>query len=886
MHQVFKKINSRILVFLFLLLLSWGCSTQKNTFVSRNFHSITTKYNGYFNGRESYIKGLQQLDKVHEDNYEDILSIFRYGSPQQATLVAGNMDLAYQKASVAIRKHSMNIKGIEYNRWIDDSYYLIARSHYFKGDINLAVLTFQYIIRQFDTPLKYKSKIWVAKSYIKNKEFNNALPVLEALAKDSDEGLLDKEALLLYNMVYADFHLRQQNFSQAIPYLDFSAGAAPKRKLRARLTYILAQAYHKEENYAMAQQTYRKVLKLNPEFQMAFQSRINMAMAFDVKSGDSSFILSELKGMLRSNENKEFRDQIYYALAQLSIRQNNEKQAIEYYNLSLENYRGNKSQKGITFLRLGEISFTKKDYINAAMYYDSTMTYLSPVYPEFEAAGKKNVILKEMSSNLLRIQREDSLQAIARLSTDERNARLDLIIAELLEKERLEKEKEQERALMRQQMARSGRGQTPGAGEGGWYFYNPSAINFGRNEFYAKWGERQLEDLWRISNKRVIAFGETASDLDPMDGEEKDQTGRVTRSSLMQNIPNTPEKLKTSDQRIAQSYYNVALIFKDKLNNESEAIRHFETLVSRFPENENKLLSAYFLYVLLNQSGNPVKADVYRNMIIRDFPDTDFARILSDPNYRENITNRQNRIKELYARAYHAYDRNDFKTAMDIVKQSQTDSLDVSREQAAQFAFLKALIFAKTDSHEMLIEQLTYVTQNFTQTNVHEPATNLLAYLGSGARPISNQVNPAETPRSNNVANQQQTVSQKNSIFSYSPNSVHFYVMVVNTREVQIRQLRSDIDSFNKNSFPENNLNMSTLFFNQNQQLITITNFPDATQALSYGQKMINAMNAKEYNSSSFNGFAISVDNYPVFYQERKLDEYLDFFNNSYSGIK
>jgi tetratricopeptide (TPR) repeat protein len=886
MYKVFKKIHSRFPVFLFLLFFSVACSTQKNTFVSRNFHSITTKYNGYFNGRENYLKGLQQLDKVHEDNYEDVLSVFRYGSTQQATLVAGNMDLAYQKASVAIRKHSMNIKGIEYNRWIDDAYYLIARSHYFKGDINLAVLTFQYIIRQFDTPLAYKSKIWVAKSYIKSREFNNAQTLLEALAKDSEEGLLDKEALLLYNMVYADFHLQQRVFSQAIPYLDNSAKLASKKKLRSRLTYILAQAYQKEENFAMAQQTYRSVLKMKPDFQMAFQARINMAMAFDVKSGDSGFIVSELKGMLKDNENREFRDQIYYALAQLSFRQNLEKEALEYYNLSLENYRGNKSQKGITFLRLGEMNFAKKDFISAAMFYDSTMTYLSPVYPEYEAAGKRNVILKELSANLIRIQHEDSLQAISRLGTEERNARLDLIIAELLKKEQIEQEKERERAAMRQQMARTGRGQTPGAAEGGWYFYNPTAINFGRNEFYAKWGERQLEDLWRISNKRVIAFGESGTELDPAEGEVSETSGRVTRASLMQNVPNTPEKLAASNDRMAQSYYNVALIFKDKLNNNTEAIPYFETMISRFPENENRLLSAYFLYTLHNQSGNHSRAGIYKNMIINDYPDTDFARILSDPDYRENIENRQNKIKELYARAYQAYDSNDYTTAMRLVNQSQTDSIDISREQAAQFAFLKALIIAKTDPQDMLVEQLNYVTQNFTDTDVHGPATSLLAYLNSGAPIATGSLNPSVSTPKDTETKQPSPMAPESSIFSFNANTVHFYVLVVNTREVQIRQLRNDINTFNKESFAASNLNMSTLFFDQNQQLITVTNFPDATQALAYGNKLIEGMKAKEYDQSAFNGFAISVENYPLFYQERKLDEYLEFFNYSYSGIK
>jgi tetratricopeptide (TPR) repeat protein len=349
-------------IFLFLA----SCSTQKNTFTNRTYHSITTKYNGFFNARESYRTGLKRLSERHEDNYENVLSIFRYGGEQSAAMVAGNMDVAYQKASTAIRRHSMNIRGVEYNRWIDDCFYLIARSHFFKRDYNLAVLTFEYIIRQFDTPLKYKSEIWVAKSYAFAGQYDSAIQALERVARSDQEGFLDNETKLLYYKVSADLYLRRENYSEAARYLEMATQIAPNRRQKARLTFILAQAHHRNQNFAGAQTAYRRVLRMNPDFQMAFQARINMAMAFDVNSGDSRFVKAELEGMLKDSRNREFRDQIYYALAQFSMRQQKENEAIEYYNLAIENYRENRSQKGLSFLRLGEIYFNRKEYLAAA----------------------------------------------------------------------------------------------------------------------------------------------------------------------------------------------------------------------------------------------------------------------------------------------------------------------------------------------------------------------------------------------------------------------------------------------------------------------------------------------------------------------------------------
>jgi tetratricopeptide (TPR) repeat protein len=856
-----------------LLLVFSACSTQKNTFINRNYHSITTKYNGYFNARESYREGVRRLVNMHEDNYEEILSVFRYGTEQNARVVASNMDVAYQKASTAIRRHSMSIKGVEYNRWIDDSFFLIARSHFFKRDYNLAVLTFEYIIRQYDTSIKYRSKIWVAKSYIAAGEFNNAQQALDRVSKSDQEGLLGNDARLLFNKVYADFHLRQKNYGKAVTYLDNAINLTSGRRNKARLTFILAQAYQYDQNFAKAQQTYAQVLKMNPEFQMAFQARINMAMAFDTKTGDSAFILSELNGMLKNSRNREFKDQIYYALAQFSMRQQKEKEAIDYYQLSIDNYLDNDSQKGLSFLRLGEIYFKRQDYLKAARHYDSTMVYLSRGYPTIEQITATHKILQELASNMVTIQREDSLQRLASLSPMERNTILDGIITEIELKAQQERELEQERARMRQDMARRGTQPAAGEGDGGWYFYNPSAMSFGQNEFYARWGNRRLEDLWRISNKRVIAFG----DIEGAPEEDMEgglPGGRVTRASLMENLPMTPEKLKTSNSRVAKAYYNKGLIYKNNLEDYPNAIRSFEALINRFPNDENVLYGTYFLFSLLQQTGNQAKADVYRNLIISRFPDTDFAKILRDPNYAENIRAREQRSKILYERAFQAYSSGDYRLAIQLSDESY--EMELSNELAGQFSFLKALAVGKTSSQNDFKKQLSYVTQHFKGTQVHEPAVNLLAYLGTGTDIINY---PEETPAS--VAGQV-VPPDGQSIFAYNPEAVHFYILVVNSRDIQIRQLRNQVNIFNRISYAELELNMSTLFFEEGKQLVTITNFPNAAEAQKYGKALMDSEQMKEFNADNYEAFSISVENYPLFYQERKLNEYLRFFAGAY----
>jgi tetratricopeptide (TPR) repeat protein len=342
----------------------------------------------------------------------------------------------------------------------------------------------------------------------------------------------------------------------------------------------------------------------------------------------------------------------------------------------------------------------------------------------------------------------------------------------------------------------------------------------------------------------------------------------------MEYLPLSPEKMQTSNSRIAKAYYNKGLIYKNNLEDFPNAIRSFETLIARFPNDENVLYGTYFLFSLLQQTGNQNKADIYRNLIITRFPDTDFAKILRDPNYAQNIRARQQQSKILYERAFQAYSSGDYQLAINLSDQSY--QMELSNEQAGQFAFLKALAVGKISSQNDFKKHLSYVTEHFKGTQVHQPAVNLLAYLGTGTEVIDY---PEQTPAT--VAGQAATPDEQ-SIFAYNPEAVHFYILVVNSRDIQIRQLRNQVNIFNRISYAAMELNMSTLFFEEGKQLVTITNFPNAAEAQKYGKALINSEQMKEFSTDDYEAFSISVENYPLFYQERKLNEYLRFFAGAY----
>jgi tetratricopeptide (TPR) repeat protein len=869
-NKAFVSDLGRVLIALLFIFLFFGCSTQKNTWLSRNYHSISAKYNGYFNARESYREGTRRLSEQHQDNFDNVLSIFRYGNEAQARSINNFMDVAFQKASLVVRRHSMYIRGVEHNRWIDDAYFLIARSHFFRRDYNLANLTFEYIIRQYETDLAYESKVWIAKGYNQSGRFDMARQMLENVQRDHDQGLLSAEGKRMFYLTYADHFARQQQYASAIPHLQKGISATRNNRERTRLTYILGQHYQYSGDFGNAQRTYARVLKMNPTFDMAFQARISMAMAYDPNSGDSQFIRSELNGMLRDEKNKPYQDRIYYALAQLAMRESKEEDAVDNYIKSTQASQGNNMQKGLSFLRLGEIFFARPDYLKASIYYDSTITFLPSTFDNIEPIGQRKVLLSDLARNIRMIEREDSLQRLAAMTPAERNAIIDQIIAELREKEQREREAERDRMRTMQAMQQQRR---PGdVQDASWYFYNPTAMAFGRTEFMSRFGERPLEDLWRISNKQTLAFGFDGGDEELENGDPNDREAALDRSSYTRNIPTTPEQMAESNKRIAQAYFNKGVIFKDRLNDQRSAASSFESLVSRFPENENKLHAYYFLYNLHRSLGDLSRAEQYKNRLINEFPDSDFAQILGDPNYLQNFRQRQGLANQLYEQSYAAFLAGNYSRV--IANWQTVDTLEIGMELRGQFSYLKALAYGRSGQSNEFRQELEYVVRNFEGTPVHQPASDLLASLGTHALLLPEEDLGAEGGRPDR---------EISSIYTYNARAVHFFAFIIDVREVDARELRSFITEFNSENFADSRLSMSNIFLDDRRQIITVTNFRDKDLGMDYFRKMMSAPGLRNFKTEAITSFIISVDNYPVFYQDKNIEEYLRFFRARYT---
>ncbi len=542
--------------FIFFLSFLLSCSTEKNTPISRAYHDITTRYNILFNGNESFNKGLAALKQSYQDNYNEILPVFLYGDENLVGTISSDMDRTITKCTKIISLHSITVKPElkddenlpekkrefynknEFNKWMDDVYLLMGKAHFYKHEYKMAQETFTYILSEFrNEPVTFDARIWLARIDNEQKDYKDSKDILTELQKNIN---FPERLKVDMNTTWADYHIKQQNYKEAIPYLEKAVDLVKDKSSKIRYTFILAQLNVIAGNPSTASELYRQVIKMNPPYEMTFHARINRALTYESGSGSAKKIEDELKKMLKDDKNIEYQDQIYYALGNLMFKLGRTDDAVDYYKSSVNHSTNNTAQKARTFLTMADIYYDRPDYIMAQAYYDSAVSLLDMNYPNYDVLYAKSTSLTQLVNEIKTVSRQDSLLRLADMDSTRLLAFIDGIITNVRGKEQDSIRSRQEELLKQQSnmVLSSGNSQTTGGGSTNWYFYNPTAKNLGRRDFQARWGNRRLEDNWRRKNKNTVSFGNTATaEVQPASSEAVQTTGISNNKSREYSEP-------------------------------------------------------------------------------------------------------------------------------------------------------------------------------------------------------------------------------------------------------------------------------------------------------------------------------------------------------------
>jgi len=848
----------RFNLLVFLLVLMGSCKTTKNTFLNRNFHNTTTRYNWYFNANESYKSGVKKLQDQNKDDYNQLLRIYPGGTKSDAQSIAPQMDKSLKKCAKAINKHSMLIKGKEYNRWIDNSYLLIGKSYFYKQEYTKAIEAFRLVTRQFVGDItSYEAFIWLINTYVEVRDFGSADLVIENVLMDET---FPQDLNQELSLALANYHIAIQDYDLAIEELNTAVSLTKKKRDKSRYLYVLAQLYSSQYNFALATEYFTKVIRTSPDYEMVFNAKINRARSFDTSAGNSEAIIAELQKMLKDDKNIEFLDVIYFGLAELNNRQNKLNTAIPLYEKSVSSSVKNDAQKALSSVILADIYYDQQNYRPAQAYYDTAVAFMDPNNQRYKNAQQKKFTLTELISNLDIIEKQDSLQRIALMPEKERLTFIDNLIIKLQEDERLQRELENQRRSENnffndpsQSLNKFNTNQNRG---GGWYFDNPNTLSFGFSEFNRKWGKRKLEDNWRRSNKKTLSVEEALADTI-----EEDVFDPMSRDSYIKNLPLSIDAMKESNNMIIEAYFDAGVIYKEQLNDAPQSIKTFEELNKRFPYSQNRVMVLYFLHRLHDEKGNIDFAKDYKDMLIKEFPNSDYTKLIMDPSYIEELSAANTSLESSYEQAFSLYTKSKYSECIAICKRVNTKN--PNNILFPNFDFLNTLATAHKADKNTYIANLEQIIQKYPKHSVAESAKEILTLLNLEVETEALSDFGGDSP------------------YVVKPDAAHYFILLFNDYDLELSVAKSTLSDYHSEYYRLDRLNISSLLFSEHTHLITIREFGNQAKAMEYYQAFQSG-DVRGVFGNDYTALVIAGPNFPYFFKNKDVDGYTTMFKQNY----
>jgi tetratricopeptide (TPR) repeat protein len=858
---------------LLTVLLFAGCSQQNDAFLNRTFHKLTARDNGWFNANEKLKEAVATIEDTHVDNYDEVLPLFVYGTEEEARRIAPDMEKCIDKCSLVIERHSMNIEGKEKNSWIDDAWFVIAKSQFYKRNYYEAERGFTYISRRFKGENRQiESLVWLARTAIQLDQYGKAQSALDQvtdekkLPKKFDHGEL--------SAVFAELALKRGKVDDAIVHLEAAIPNAERKKDRVRWAFALAQLYQLKGQEEDAIRQFAMVEKMNPPYEMAFHAQIFQALAFN--RGDSKELRKKLKRMLRDDKHIDHFDMLHYAIADLDLKDREDSAAIAQLKISAQVSTTDQKQKAKTFLKLADIYFDDRAYAGAQQYYDSTQMLMAEDHPRIEEVKTRARVLGELVEQLAIIATEDSLQALASLDEKDLEKKIRGIIRERELDEAAKEQAEAEARELADSNPVQSKPPTPsGGGRGTWYFYDPQQISRGMTNFKRKWGNRPLEDQWRRKDKSgsILAeeveeemLEESAAKGDTKEDEWKDP------AFYMRDIPKDDIALEASNSRLCGALYTSGMIYKEQLKDPDNAIESFEVLNNRFDEcryTPESFYQLYRIYLEKEETTNYFSPDgsgsqMYANVILERWPDSEFARLVRDPNILQADEARKAQEELAYKEVYDRYRQYMYNSV--IVSCNGVIENEPRNHFLAKYHMLRAMAIGGMRDNSGFRAALAEVRTKYPGTDEDRAAGELLAALDrtSGAPPTP----PRDAGTKGNYTNGQ---------------GQHYFALIVPNSGTDMNAIKATISAFNQANIASTPVEITSSFLDPQNQVVLLSFFESKAKAMEYYALFSQGSeNLVGINDQGYPAFAISPDNYSQLYKSKDVGGYTTFFTENY----
>ena len=860
-----------------------GCKRTKDTFTSRTYHQMTAKYNPLFNGEEAYKAGVLKVEQSWQEDFTKILPVYKWSNESNAGSLAPDMDRAIEKSIKVIQEHSMFIGNNQRNKYIDDSYLLMGKARFYKRDFYPAAETFNYILQQFDkSEMAYEARLWLALCKLEMENPEGARLDLELLYNNPS---LPKNLKSHVLGAMAQMNIQLKDWPAVAVNLKEAVRQSKVKGDKVRFGFIHAQALVLAGKPEEASDVFAQVIKLQPSYDFYFQAQLNKARNFDVYLNDPRPVYKELDKMTRDDKNLDTRDQIYYVMAELALKEERTSQAERFLGQSVRSSTTNTTQKGLSYLKLGEMAFSFPDYVLAQAYYDSASTSLPETHPRAKEIAVRAETLGRLVRNLTIIKQQDSLLKVASLPEEERRIRAEQYVNKLKKEDERRKEKEEMEAFNKSlaESSEIGTG-APQAGNvtgGAWYFYNPTLLSKGRSDFNRIWGERPLADNWR-QKSRIRGSGPQSEN--PLVSEEnvnpneteKSEGGRYDIETYLASIPLNEQAVENSHSAIREAFVDLGLVYKDGLEDIKKAIETYESLLKRYSVFSEKPRVLYSLFLMYRKAEQKLMAQQCKDTLIQKFANTEFAILAANDGVPQESV--QSICVQKYELAYRAYDQGELQNAVSLC---QSCLLDCNEDQLLpSVKLLTALCYGRMGRSKEMRLALEDVSKTHTGSLAASKADAILSLLNPT---LPKKEESQELQDEKNLPSEESKETESKIQYVLNVNSPHRYVLMLKGGGFGANEFQVALVDHNSKYSRMDNLKVQMMPLGNEFMAIVVSGFKNAGEAGKYlNQLKKNSEFEILKSAEEFDEFVISQENYAPFFKGKDLDGYLAFYNANY----
>ncbi len=711
-------------------------------------------------------------------------------------------------------------------------------------------------------PAHQEGRLWLARTYIERDDYDTAETIITELENDP-QTFKDIKAELA--VVRAHYHIVQKDYDRAVLPLEKAIELSKTRRDKARYAFILGQIHQEQGRGDQAYEYFNKALKYKPTYEMDFSSRLNMTQSA-WKSGKSTDaeVAKSLTKMLKDEKNKEFKDQIYYALAGVALKAGDKKDAISNFKLSLAQNSQNQAQKAESYLQLANLYFEDEQFVFAKSYFDSTLQVLPESDERHTQITRYNNSLTDIAKNIQIIQLQDSLLAINDLSDKEKRQ-----LAARIKKERDKAKNKGNAGAATINSSRPlvgginrpsiGGGSTPST----FFVYNDRALKKGKRDFEKRWGTRKLEDNWRRSNRRG------ASDIDTSDEiveEVSESVGDDELKEIFKDVPTTDEEIAKANQKIADAQLALGRLYREQLQRNDKTVDVLEDgMLKRFPKNKNELDAWYFLYLAHTDLNNASKAKIYFDQIVGEYPNTTYARVLKDPNFLEASKEEDQKLNRYYQETFISFEKGNYKSAADkIVKVDEL--FGQGNKLKPKFDLLNAMCTGNLQGKDAYISSLKEVIAKYPETEEQTRAKEILRLLG-GKVASGLGDNKGNTGK-----------------FKTEDERVHYCIVVINQKSMKLTDAKAKVADYNRQFNKLDKLRISNIYLGADTEtpILVIRRFKTKEIGMKYYDAISRNKDKFLGDNDSYEVFLVTQHNYRQILKDKSLDGYRGFFKDNY----